>query len=549
MESFQDPKATNSALQYPTRPRATCPSKRATRNKAVRDAVEARDWGKLASISSQPGGFQGARTVAWPFLLHAIPSTAVQDIESKEGNEKSYESCICALPRCQQFKERRRKQLTDVILGVLREHPQLSYFQGYHDIISTLQLTLHPSLDTDEEALRVLRACATKISLHRARDAMGAGLEPLTGQLRILRRLLRISDPELAILIEESTANPLPYWAISPLMTLYTHDLPTLELAQRVMDWILCRPPDAVIYLVAAFVLEKKAGVKKLIEEGDDGMMHSFLSNLPELEADELEFEDEDTRTEGTATPPGRAPGSVVEGETSSIAPPLTEDSSAVGSLSEAATPSGRSSPTSGAIYSNDLRDSTDFGQDNITDSEKSRIDALAIRSPPSPALSTSSLPPPIAPSNNTTESAVPLSGILQKADKLRDKYPISLEALRLDATIGSRSMLRTWSTDPQQILGDAAAEEAVLDTTEVVLPDLDDDVFEPYPPPEPEPEAAKGRLVALPKLDLATVLSIGIPMVAIAFTVASNSPTTRAHAAQAFAFTWSLVEVGGGMV
>jgi hypothetical protein len=79
---------------------------------------------------------------------------------------------------------------------------------------------------------------------------MGAGLEPLTGQLRILRRLLRIADPELATLIEETA--PVPYWAISPLMTLYTHDLPTLELAQRVMDWVLCRPPDAVIYLVAA---------------------------------------------------------------------------------------------------------------------------------------------------------------------------------------------------------------------------------------------------------------------------------------------------------
>ncbi len=125
--------------------------------------------------------------------------------------------------------------------------------QGYHDIISTLQLTLHPSLDTDEEVFRTLHACALKISLYRARDAMGAGLEPLTGQLRLLRRLLRLADPELAMLIEEATS--MPYWAISPLMTLYTHDLPTLELAQRVMDWILCRPPDAVIYLVVAVSL------------------------------------------------------------------------------------------------------------------------------------------------------------------------------------------------------------------------------------------------------------------------------------------------------
>ncbi|KAG8698179.1 hypothetical protein FRC09_007390, partial [Ceratobasidium sp. 395] len=51
-------------------------SQRAARNKAVRDAVENKDWDTLAHLSSQPGGFQEARTIAWPFLLHAT-STAV----------------------------------------------------------------------------------------------------------------------------------------------------------------------------------------------------------------------------------------------------------------------------------------------------------------------------------------------------------------------------------------------------------------------------------------------------------------------------------------
>ncbi|KAG8752447.1 hypothetical protein FRC12_011952 [Ceratobasidium sp. 428] len=536
-------------------------SQRAARNKAVIDAVENKDWDTLAYLSSQPGGFQEARTIAWPFLLHAASTTIGLDEKIDRDDEHTEEKPHLEAPKphrderqvgldtnrafvhypieSQQSKDRRKKQLTRLILEVLERRPQLSYFQGYHDIISTLQLTLHPSLDVDDEAFRILRACAIKISLHRARDAMGAGLEPLTGQLRILRRLLHLADPELAALIEETT--PLPYWAISPLMTLYTHDLPTLELAQRVMDWILCRPPDAVIYLVAAFTIEKKKEAEKLVEAGDDGMMHSFLSSLPELEADQLE-PDEDRRG-GETTPVARVPSPVTEAETSSTVPSLTDDSLTAYSPTETPYTSGMVTPSN--------REEVDFGSGNSTVDEVPRVETSveelkmshsSFLSPSSPASSTSSLPAPVSSSNRPPVSTVPLSSILQVADKLRERYPISDKALRLDETMGPNSMLRTWSRDPRKILGDDAAEEAVLDTASVVLPDLDDDIFEPYPPPA-EPKEMKA---ALPKLDIGMAVSIGVPVLALVFAVASNNPTMRA---QAFAFAYNFVEVGGGMV
>ncbi|KAG8688412.1 hypothetical protein FRC08_011448 [Ceratobasidium sp. 394] len=542
-------------------PSADAPlSKRAARNKAVKDAVEAKDWDTLLHLSSQPGGFQEARAVAWPFLLHATSSGSVAGVEKEILDEDIEKKLQPANPKPhrderqvvldtnrafvhypienQQSKARRKKQLTDIILGVLERRQQLSYFQGYHDIISTLQLTLHPLLDTDEEAFRVLHACAVKISLHRARDAMGAGLEPLTGQLRILRRLLWLADPELARLIEEAT--PLPYWAISPLMTLYTHDLPTLELAQRVMDWILCRPPDAVIYLVATLTIEKKRRAQKLVEEGDDGMMHSFLSSLPELEADELESEDEAGRVEGTTTPVARVSGFATEAETSSTVPSLTNDSP---SYSPTETPysSGMVTPSSPETAEFASKPTVNDLPGVMTDVAGLDMGHSSFPSPPSPASSTSSLPPPIVSSSRTIGSLVPLSRILQEADKLRDKYPILHEALRFDETMGPNSMLQTWSIDPQKILGDDAAEEAVLDTDLVVLPDLDDDVFEPYSPTV-RPEE-KARLSMLPRLDLGTAVTIGVPLVAVMLAIASNSPTTRAGAAQAVAFAFNFVE------
>lgn len=38
---------------------------RASRDQAVRDAVKDKDWDSLTELSSLPGGFQDARSVAW----------------------------------------------------------------------------------------------------------------------------------------------------------------------------------------------------------------------------------------------------------------------------------------------------------------------------------------------------------------------------------------------------------------------------------------------------------------------------------------------------
>ncbi|ELU41655.1 TBC domain-containing protein [Rhizoctonia solani AG-1 IA] len=514
---------------------------RVARDQAIREAVERKDWYSLRELSNQPGGFQGTRSVAWPFLLH-VASASRGSSEKKEKEEKSRDgqSSSTRVPHRderqvgldtnrafvhypvgnQQHKEKRKKQLTELILGVLERRPQLSYFQGYHDILSTLQLTLHPSLDKDTEAWQLLQECAIKITLHRARDAMGAGLEPLTGQLRILRRLIRLADPDLAILIEE--ASPLPYWAISPLMTLYTHDLPTLALAQRVMDWMLARPPNAVIYLVAA------EEIQKLVEDGDDGMMHSFLSSLPDLEADELP-EPVDTQEND---------------QSSSTHAPFNSDLLTLNSDVPSDVDSSRDDLTSSLVsvqppsYTEKASQLPASSLDELQDSPNQPT-GLNPPAPPSPASSLSSLPPELPNIDHQSGPTVPLSQILQAADRLRTRYPISYEKLRLKETLGPHSMLRTWSEDPDEIIGDDEAEEYVLATDQIVYPDLDDDVFEPYPPPQPVKLSKTRTLLArLPKIDMMAYAAFGL----VAVAVVANSPTAREH-------TKRLAEVGSGFM
>jgi hypothetical protein len=98
---------------------------------------------------------------------------------------------------------------------------------------------------------------------------MGPTLEPVLGLLRIMRNLLRVVDPEYAKLLEKypscpspcyytlfitflDSVSPLPFHALSNLLTLFSHEVPTLPLIQHVWDFLLCRDPLAVVWLAIA---------------------------------------------------------------------------------------------------------------------------------------------------------------------------------------------------------------------------------------------------------------------------------------------------------
>ena len=44
---------------------------------------------------------------------------------------------------------------------------------------------------------------------------------------------------------------PTPYYALSNLLTLFSHDMPTLPLIQHTFDYLFVRPPVACVYVTA----------------------------------------------------------------------------------------------------------------------------------------------------------------------------------------------------------------------------------------------------------------------------------------------------------
>lgn len=189
-----------------------------------------------------------------------------------------FESANCATPS----KAARRKQLSDLVLSTLSKHPTLSYFQGYHDIVTVMLLTFDVSpSDTSAAHLQTLQQAVERVSLHVIRDSMTTDLQPIMGQLKLLRNILRACDAQLAELAEHASA--LPFFALPWLLTLFTHDVESIPVSQCILDFVFAYGPASVIYLCAAVILAKREHIMSQDpdELEDPSMLHCLLAKLP----------------------------------------------------------------------------------------------------------------------------------------------------------------------------------------------------------------------------------------------------------------------------
>lgn len=218
----------------------------------------------------------------------------------------------------------RQAQLYDVIVSVLRTHPELSYYQGYHEVVSVLLLTLVPPPSQDEmrsylvheanstlptiqtssaseeiifdghcapwsspAAERSVKCAAARVSLHLLRDHHAPTLEPGLGHLHILRHSL-IGDAAQLVSCASQEGNALPLFALAWPLTCFAHDLPSLALAQRMMDIFLAYGPRMLL-TVSAVLLARRS--QELASEhvkltSDASVLHHALQQLPRLDAD-----------------------------------------------------------------------------------------------------------------------------------------------------------------------------------------------------------------------------------------------------------------------
>ncbi|TFK38258.1 rab-GTPase-TBC domain-containing protein [Crucibulum laeve] len=439
------------------------------------------NWEELRKRSIQPGGFGSERVDIWPRLLnasaapvalssnhdvgdetkHLSPETNDDHTEEKPhpderqirlDTDRSFVLYPVGLDSDVQ-REKLQGGLHELLVSLIRKRPKLSYFQGYHDIITVLFLTLPPELRL---------SCAEKFSLHRVRDSMGSSLEPVLGLLRITKNLIRVVDPDYADILERTT--PLPFHALSNILTLFSHDMPTLPLIQHVFDFQLCRPPIVTVYLAAAIILSRKQEVIRLEEEGEEGMIHSLLSSLPDI----VDMNEGDIVKQHVVEDVIKRVDVKIETVENTL-----DDQKAVGKIEI------HEEVIQEKVKQNDESPEVKAEEEAKLEKTKSSPEIPSPRSPSSDSLppwSISHKPRTPSPDPIPPKPPIPLSVLLAKADELFATYPPTHPDLALSKIMGPQSVVYTWSESNGQLPLDDDAEAMVSHPELVVYPFVEGD-------------------------------------------------------------------------
>ncbi|KAF8929728.1 hypothetical protein BGZ58_008712 [Dissophora ornata] len=169
----------------------------------------------------------------------------------------------------QAVKRQKQDDLLHVILDVLKRHPKLAYYQGFHDVCTCLIEVLGKEAAT---------LAAESIAMFFFRDCMLENLEPVLDQLSLMSALLKLEDPEVQDFLDMS--NTLPFFPLSWVITWCAHDLQDFGNIARIYDFLLCFNPLMSVYLTAAVVMSRR---EELFEvECDNAMVHTFLTKFPQ---------------------------------------------------------------------------------------------------------------------------------------------------------------------------------------------------------------------------------------------------------------------------
>ncbi|KAK3491676.1 rab-GTPase-TBC domain-containing protein [Neurospora crassa] len=251
---------------------------------AILTACSQRDLTKLRDLAESRGGFltDELRQQAWPILLGLPPKPFDEDSSSYSSWESlpphqdedqvqldvDRSFTYYPSPTTDSARSLQKSLLSSLILSVLRRHPYLHYFQGYHDISQVLLLVLPAHLRSPALA---------RLSALRIRDFMLPNLQAAIAQLRLIPDILRASDPPLW----RHLSGTEPFFALSGTITMYAHDITTLGEITRLFDVLLAREPVFSVYMFAAIVRSRR---EELFETPEDEpeMLHSILSKLPQ---------------------------------------------------------------------------------------------------------------------------------------------------------------------------------------------------------------------------------------------------------------------------
>lgn len=174
----------------------------------------------------------------------------------------------------------RQAQLSDLLCGTLRAYPYLHYYQGLHDLVAVLLLTMCPAHEWPSDDVRDrVQTTVHYVCLMLMRDCMTTDLLPAMGQMKIVLRIVRAADAPYAYALERVFGSSHIVVVLPWLLTLLTHDVPSLAVAQHVVAFVLEHGPASTLYVCAALLLAQKEEAQRCLD--DMPLLHQHLAQAP----------------------------------------------------------------------------------------------------------------------------------------------------------------------------------------------------------------------------------------------------------------------------
>ena len=161
----------------------------------------------------------------------------------------------------------RRKELREIIVRTLRQHPMLCYFQGYHDIVQVMMLVLGP---------KKAYPAVEHLSVLRIRDFMLPSLAPSLVHLQLLPAILYTADRELYTHLSGIRT----HFALAAALTMYAHEIEEYAQIARLFDFLLAHEAAISIYLFASIILLHREELLEIPPDEPD-MLTWKLTKIP----------------------------------------------------------------------------------------------------------------------------------------------------------------------------------------------------------------------------------------------------------------------------
>jgi len=247
----------------------------------IEQALVDSDRDRLGQLAVSAGGLLNdeMRVRVWPRLMgiNLLETCIVLPTQEEIEQHQEYNQVIMDVNRSlkrfppgigEEERPLLQDQLTRLIIRVIIKHPELHYYQGYHDVAITFLLVVG-----EELGFQIVE----QLSISHLKEFMAPSMEKTTYLLQFMYPIIRSDSPQLHAFLAKSELGTI--FALPWLITWFGHVLPDYKDVVRLYDFFLAQPPMMPVYLAAAIVLHREHEILSL--ECDMAMVHGLLSKIP----------------------------------------------------------------------------------------------------------------------------------------------------------------------------------------------------------------------------------------------------------------------------